>query len=161
MRLRRNKPLFLIDIAVPRDLDPELNDLENVFVYDIDDLTTVVELNKTEREREAVKAARIVDEEVLKFQRWFKGMAVTPTIAALQKKAQEICRLELEKTLPRLQGLSGKEQQAVEKMAGAIISKMLYDPLLFLKKDSCKQDSNAKADLLRTIFGLAEDDNQQ
>ena len=161
MRLRKNKPLFLIDIAVPRDLDPELNDLENVFVYDIDDLTTVVELNKTEREREAVKAARIVDEEVLKFQRWFKGMAVTPTIAALQKKAQEICRLELEKTLPRLQGLSGKEQQAVEKMAGAIISKMLYDPLLFLKKDSCKQDSNAKADLLRTIFGLAEDDNQQ
>jgi glutamyl-tRNA reductase len=159
MRVRRNKPLFLIDIAVPRDLDPGLNDLENVFVYDIDDLTSVVELNKSEREKEAVKAGRIVDEEVLKFQRWYKGMAVTPTIAALHKKADDICRLELEKTLPRLGGLSEKEQQSIEKMAAAIISKMLYDPLLFLKQDSCKQDGNVKADMLRTIFGL-EDDQQ-
>ena len=160
MRLRRNKPLFLIDIAVPRDLDPGLNDLENVFVYDIDDLTSVVELNKSEREKEAVKAVRIVDEEVLKFQRWYKGMAVTPTIAALHKKADDICRLELEKTLPRLGGLSEKEQQSIEKMAAAIISKMLYDPLLFLKQDSCKQDSNVRADMLRTIFGLRDNDEQ-
>jgi glutamyl-tRNA reductase len=85
MRVRRNKPLFFIDIAVPRDLDPGLNDLENVFVYDIDDLTSVVELNKSEREKEAVKAGRIVSEEVLKFQSWYKGMEVTPTIAAMRK----------------------------------------------------------------------------
>jgi glutamyl-tRNA reductase len=161
MRVRKNKPLFFIDIAVPRDLDPELNDLENVFVYDIDDLTTVVELNKSEREKEAVKAGRIVDEEVLKFKRWYKGMAVTPTIAALQKKADGICRFELEKTLPRLQGLSEREQQAIEKMTAAIVSKMLHDPLLFLKKDTCKHDSNVKADMLRTIFGLEDDDGQQ
>jgi glutamyl-tRNA reductase len=159
MRLRRNKPLFLIDIAVPRDLDPGLNDLENVFVYDIDDLTSVVELNKSEREKEAVKAGRIVDEEVLKFQRWYKGMDVTPTIAAMRKKADDICRMELEKTLPRLQGLSDKERQSVEKMAAAIISKILYDPLVFLKQDSCKHDSKVKVDMLRTIFGL-EDDNE-
>jgi glutamyl-tRNA reductase len=159
MRVRRNKPLFLIDIAVPRDLDPELNDLENVFVYDIDDLTSVVELNKSERKKEAVKAGRIVDEEVLKFQRWYKGMEVTPTIAAMQKKAGDICRLELEKTLPRLQGLSARDQQSIEKMAAAIASKILYDPLVFLKQDSCKQNSKVKADMLRTIFGL-EDDNE-
>lgn len=159
MRLRRNKPLFLIDIAVPRDLDPGLNDLENVFVYDIDDLTSVVELNKSEREKEAVKAGRIVDEEVLKFQRWYKGMDVTPTIAAMRKKADDICRMELEKTLPRLQCLSDKERQSVEKMAAAIISKILYDPLVFLKQDSCKHDSKVKVDMLRTIFGL-EDDNE-
>jgi glutamyl-tRNA reductase len=159
MRTRRNKPLFLIDIAVPRDLDPGLNDLENVFVYDIDDLTSVVELNKSEREKEAVKAGRIVDEEVLKFQRWYKGMDVTPTIAAMRKKADDICRMELEKTLPRLQGLSDKERQSIEKMAAAIISKVLYDPLVFLKQDSCKHDSQVKVDMLRTIFGL-EDDNE-
>ena len=159
MRTRRNKPLFLIDIAVPRDLDPGLNDLENVFVYDIDDLTTVVELNKSEREKEAVKAGRIVDEEVLKFQRWYKGMDVTPTIAAMRKKADDICRMELEKTLPRLQGLSDKERQSIEKMAAAIISKVLYDPLVFLKQDSCKHDSQVKVDMLRTIFGL-EDENE-
>jgi glutamyl-tRNA reductase len=158
MRVRRNKPLFFIDIAVPRDLDPGLNDLDNVFVYDIDDLTSVVELNKSEREKEAVKAGRIVHEEVLKFQSWHKGMEVTPTIAAMRKKADAICRIELEKTLPRLQGLSEKERQSIEKMAAAITSKILYDPLLFLKQDSCKQNSKVKADMLRTIFGLEDDD---
>jgi glutamyl-tRNA reductase len=160
MRTRRNKPLFFIDIAVPRDLDPALNDLDNVFLYDIDDLTSVVELNKSEREKEAVKAGRIVDEEVLKFQRWYKGMAVTPTIAALRKKVDDICKIELERTLPRLQDLSDKERQSIEKMTTAIASKILYDPLNFLKKDSCKHDSNVKADILRTIFGLEEDDKR-
>jgi len=86
-------------------------------------------------------------------------MAVTPTIAAMRKKADDICRMELEKTLPRLQGLSDKERRSIEKMAAAIISKVLYDPLVFLKQDSCKHDSQVKVDMLRTIFGL-EDDNE-
>jgi len=158
MRTRRNKPLFFIDIAVPRDLDPALNDVDNVFLYDIDDLTNVVELNKSERAREAVKAGRIVDEEVLKFLRWYRGMAVTPTIAALRKKVDDICRVELERTLPRLQDLSDNERRSVEKMTMAIASKILYAPLNFLKKDSCKHDTNVKADMVRTIFGLEEDD---
>ncbi len=159
MRKRRNKPLFFIDIAVPRDLDPALNDIENVFLYDIDDLTSVVELNKAEREKEAVKASRIVDEEVLKFKHWHKGMAVTPTIAALRRKVDDICRNELDKTYPRLHGLSEKERQTLEKMTTAIASKILHDPLLFLKQDSCKHDNKMKADMLRTIFGLKEDDD--
>jgi glutamyl-tRNA reductase len=118
----------------------------------------VVELNKSEREKEAVKAGRIVNEEVLKFQNWYKGMEVTPTIAAMRKKADTICRIELEKTLPRLQGLSEKERQSIEKMAAAITSKILHDPLVFLKQDSCKQSGKVKADMLRTIFGLEDDD---
>ncbi len=158
MRTRRNKPLFFIDIAVPRDLDPSLNDLENIFLYDIDDLTNVVELNKSEREKEAVKAGRIVDEEVLKFLRWYRGMAMTPTIAALRKKVDAICRVELEKTLPRLGNLSEKERQTIEKMTTAIASKVLYDPLQFIKQNSCKQNSNVKTDMLRTIFGLKDED---
>jgi glutamyl-tRNA reductase len=158
MRVRRNKPLFFIDIAVPRDLDPGLNDLDNVFLYDIDDLTSVVELNKSVREKEAIKAGRIVDEEVLKFQRWYKGMGVTPTIAAMQKKADDVCRIELDKTLSRLHGLSDKERQSIEKMAASIASRILHDPLVFLKQNSCKQDSKVKADMLRTIFGLKDDD---
>lgn len=159
MRARRNKPLFFIDIAVPRDLDPKLNDIDNVFLYDIDDLTTVVELNKSEREKEAVKAGRIVDEEVVKFQRWYKGMALTPTIAALRKKVDDICKAELEKTLPRLHELSDNERQSLEKMTTAISSKIIHDPLLFLKQDSCKHDKKTKADMLRTIFGLDDDDD--
>ena len=105
-----------------------------------------------------MKAGRIVDEEVLKFRRWQKSMEVTPTISALRKKADDICRLELERTLPRLQGLSDKERQSIEKMTAAIVSKILYDPLQFLKQDSCKHNSKVKADMLRTIFGLKEDE---
>ena len=102
MRARMNSPLFFIDIAVPRDLDPRLIEIDNVYLYDIDDLSNVVEINKSERDKEAVKAGRIVDEETLKFQRWYQGVAVTPTIQALKKKLDDIALGELEKTLARM-----------------------------------------------------------
>ena len=159
MRTRRNKPLFFIDIAVPRDLDPKLNDLDNVYLYDIDDLTSVVEINKSVREKEAVKAGRIVDEEVLKFQHWHKGMAVTPTIAALRKKIDTICQGELERTLPRLQGLDEKDRQVIERMTAAITSKILHGPLAFLKQNSCRNDNSVKIDMLRAIFGLEDNED--
>lgn len=154
MRNRRNKPLFFIDIAVPRDLDPALNELDNVYLYDIDDLNNVVELNKAERDKEAVKARRIVDEEALKFGEWLAGLAITPTIAALREKADQVCRAELERTLPRLKNLSPKERESVEKMAAAITSKMLHDPLVYLKSESCKDQSEMKVDIFRSVFGL-------
>ena len=161
MRARRNRPLFFIDIAVPRDLDPDLNDMENVYLYDIDDLSSVVDMNRSEREREAVKAARIVDEMTLSFQRWMDGMSVTPAILALRRKADGICRSELEKTLPRLANLSGEEKQAIEVMLSAITAKMLHDPLIYLKSESCggRDTSEAKINTLRTIFGLGEDES--
>lgn len=161
MRDRRNKPLFFIDIAVPRDLDPELNDLENIFLYDIDDLSQVVEMNRSERDREAAKAQRIVDEEAIKFQRWHDGMALTPTILDLRSRAEEICKAELEKTLSRLPELSKKERQSLEKMASAITSKMLHSPLMYLKSEGChgEDDSRGKVDTIRKVFGL-EDDGQ-
>jgi glutamyl-tRNA reductase len=154
MRNRLNKPLFFIDIAVPRDLDPALNDLDNVYLYDIDDLNNVVELNKAERDKEAIKAKRIVDEEALKFKNWLAGLAVTPTIAALRAKGNQVCTLELERTLPRLTNLSSKERKSVEKMAAAIVSRMLHDPVLFLKRESCKDQSEIKVDVFRSVFDL-------
>ncbi len=153
MRNRRNKPLFFIDIAVPRDLDPGLNDLDNVYLYDIDDLNNVVELNKAERDKEAIKASRIVDEESLKFKDWLAGLAITPTLAALREKGDLIAKMELERTLPRLD-LSAKEQKSVEMMAGAIVSKLLHDPMLFLRSESCKDQSEMKVDLFRSVFDL-------
>jgi glutamyl-tRNA reductase len=87
-------------------------------------------------------------------------MAVTPTITALRKKVDDICKIELERTMPRLQGLSDKERRSIEKMTAAITSRILYDPLQFLKQDSCKHDSNVKADMLRSIFGLEDDDKR-
>jgi glutamyl-tRNA reductase len=156
MRTRRNRPLFFIDIAVPRDLDPALNDIENVFLYDIDDLSQVVEGNRAEREKEAIKARRIIDEETLKFCRWQEGLAVTPTIAALRRKADEICRQELARTLPKLQ-VSDSDRQKIEKLAQAITGKLLHHPLRFLKSESCRQGDEAKIDMVRTVFGLEGD----
>jgi glutamyl-tRNA reductase len=159
MRARRNKPLFFIDIAVPRDLDPGLNELENVYLYDIDDLSSVVEMNRSERDREAVKATRIVDEATLTFQRWMEGMAITPTIQALRQKADGICRMELDKTLPRLPSLSEQEKKTLETMLSAITSKLLHDPLTYLKSESCsgRETIEMKLNMVRTIFGLGED----
>jgi glutamyl-tRNA reductase len=159
MRTRRNRPLFFIDIAVPRDLDPALNELENVYLYDIDDLSSVVEMNRSERDREAVKAARIVDEVTLTFQRWLEGMSVTPTIQALRQKADCIWRAELARTLPRLPSLSEQEKKTLEMMLSATTTKMLHDPLTYLKSESCggRDTSEAKIDIVRTVFGLGED----
>jgi glutamyl-tRNA reductase len=154
MRDRRNKPLFFIDIAVPRDLDPALNDLDNVYLYDIDDLNNVVELNKAERDKEAIKASRIVDEEALKFKDWLAGLGITPTIADLRKKGNQIVQLELERTMPRLNNLTAKERKSVEKMAHSIASRLLHDPMIYLKGESCKDQSSMKVDMFRSVFDL-------
>ncbi len=154
MRDRRNKPLFFIDIAVPRDLDPALNDLDNVYLYDIDDLNNVVELNKAERDKEAIKASRIVDEESLKFKEWLAGLGITPTIADLRKKGNQVVQLELERTLPRLNSLTDKERKSIEKMAHAIASRLLHDPMIYLKGESCKDQSAMKVDIFRSVFDL-------
>ncbi len=160
MRLRRNRPLFFIDIAVPRDLDPQLADLENVFLYDIDDLTNVVEMNKSEREKEAVKARRIVDEESLKFQRWREGMAITPTIRSMRKKIEKICEDELDRTYGQMPNLSEKDKKNLERMTKSIASKVLHDPLQYLKNDDCERSNEKKIYNLRNIFKLQDGKNQ-
>jgi glutamyl-tRNA reductase len=154
MRERRNRPLFFIDIAVPRDLDPELNDLDNVYLYDIDDLSSVVEMNKSERENEARKAERIVAEETIKFGHWLDSMEVTPTIIALRRLAEEISRDEVERTLGRLGELDTTKQKAVEKMAAAIVAKLLHHPLQYLKKEHHCVHREKRINTVRELFAL-------
>lgn len=156
LRERRNRPLFFIDIAVPRDLDPDINDLDNVYLYDIDDLTSVVEMNKAERDKEALKAERIVAEETLKFSGWLENMEVTPTIVELRRMADTICRGELAKTLGRLRSLGPAEQKSIEKMAAAIVAKMLHNPLQFLKSDvdGHGPDRRTRINTVRDLFHL-------
>lgn len=156
MRRRRNKPLFFIDIAVPRDLDPEINTLENVYLYDIDDLQSVVEMNREQRDKEAIKAQRIVEEETLKFQRWLEGMEVTPTIVDLRTVAESICQAELAKTLPRLNGISSKERKSIERMASSIVGKMLHHPMRYLKTDHACVAQSERIMQVRTLFQLNE-----
>ena len=161
MRARMNSPLFFIDIAVPRDLDPELITLDNVYLYDIDDLTNVVEINKSERDKEAVKAERIVDEETLKFMNWYAGVAVTPTIQALKQKLDDIARQELGRTLAKMPGLEDGERQQLARMTEAMVAKILHEPLMYLKSESCagRDKSDAKITQVREVFGLGKEEN--
>lgn len=163
MRERRNRPLFFIDIAVPRDLDENINDLDNVYLYDIDDLNNVVEMNKAEREREAVKAERIVAEETLKFSSWLDGMEVSPTIVELRNMAEQISRTELEKTMGKMKDLSPQERKSLEKMASAIVAKMLHNPMQFLKADNGRHgiDRRERITLIRDLFQLDDQNDSQ
>jgi glutamyl-tRNA reductase len=154
MRQRHNSPLFLIDIAVPRDLDPKINDLDNVYLYSIDDLQSVVDINKGERDKEAVHAERIVTEETLKFMLWLGSMEITPTIVAMREKANALCRAEVDRTMSHLKNLSPNEQKSIEKMAESIANKLLHHPILFLKNNGSPEDRRRNLAMIRSIFGL-------
>ena len=160
MRQRRNSPLFLIDIAVPRDLDPKLNDLENVYLYGIDDLTQVVDINKAERDKEALRAERIVSEETLKFMLWLGSMEVTPTIVAIRGKAEAIRKAELERTLSGMNSLTDKEMKSLDKMTSAMMDKILHHPIVYLKKnDDSIKDKKVKLALIRKFFNLDQENS--
>jgi glutamyl-tRNA reductase len=154
MRKRRNKPLFLIDIAVPRDLDPGLNSLDNVYLYDIDDLNNVVDLNKTQRTKEATVAERIVNEETLVFMNWLDSFSVSPTITAIREKAEKIRKTELSRTLKRMNGLPEKERESIEALSQAIVNKLLHDPFIFLKNNCTGEKQKNQLGIIKDIFKL-------
>lgn len=156
MNQRMNRPLFLIDIAVPRDLDEKLNKLDNVYLYDIDDLTSVVDVNKSERDKEAGRGERIVTEETMKFVQWMEGMEITPTIIELRKKADAICKAEIDRTLGNIKDITPKTQKSIEKMAGAIVNKLLHDPINYMKADH-PGDKGEKLAAIRQLFDLDQD----
>ncbi len=156
LRKRRLRPLFFIDIAVPRDIEPAVNELENVYVFDIDDLKQVVEENLGRRRKEARRADRIIEEEVLKFERWLRELEVYPTIKALREKAEEIRRRELARTLPRLRNLSPEDKEALEVMTEAIVNKILHAPILYLKMGYHRMGREAIT-TVRRVFDLDGD----
>jgi len=156
MRTRRNRPLFFIDIAVPRDIDPRIHDLNNVYVYDIDDLQGVIEENIEDRQREAVKAERIIDEAVIQFGQWYRSLDVVPTIKALRAKVEAVARAEIQRTLGQMSHLSENDVQAIEKMVHATINKILHDPTHYLRSNGCQNDRGLSLDLTRKLFKLDE-----
>jgi glutamyl-tRNA reductase len=156
MRGRRNRPIFFIDIAVPRDIDPAINSLNNVYVYDIDDLKGVVDENVEDRRREAAKAERIIDEAVIQFDHWYQSLNVVPTIKALRAKIEAVADAELEKALPSLAQITENERQCIERMIHSTINKILHDPTRYLKSNGCLGDRSASVDITRKLFGLDE-----
>jgi glutamyl-tRNA reductase len=157
MKQRKQRPLFFIDIAVPRDIDPQVNQLDNVYLYDIDDLQGVVAQNIAARKDEAVQAERIVREEAVKFRNWMNGLEVVPTIVALRNKVEDIRLGELKKAGPVLQELTSEQQRAIEAMSQAMINKILHDPISFLKKPGDPLQVSQQADLTQKIFRLNAD----
>ncbi len=156
MRERKQKPIFFIDIADPRDIAPEVGDLENVYLYNIDDLQKVANENIKDREKEAQKAEAIVQDEVVKFVRWYQSLEITPTIIALREKCEGIRKKELEKMLSLHPHLSEKERQSLEAMTSAIINKILHAPLSRLKQNDEEAMSDIYVDALRTLFHLPD-----
>lgn len=155
MRKRRNRPLFFIDIAVPRDIDPEINRLTNSYVYDIDDLKGVIEENIEDRQREAVKGERIVDEAVIKFRQWFESLEIVPTIKAIRGKLEAIAETELKKTL-QSESLPPSAHDTVRRMAQSMINKILHDPTDVLKRDGCQKGQSFYLDVARKLFRIDE-----
>jgi glutamyl-tRNA reductase len=157
LRKRKNRPIFFIDIAVPRDVDPAVNDLSNVYVYDIDDLKGVVQLNIAQRGQEALKAERIVQEEVIKFGKWLETLEVVPTIISLKAKAEAIRQAELKKSLANLGEFNPEQLKALETLTVSITEKMMNDPILVLKKKADRPTRELYLDVARKLFNLDRD----
>ena len=154
MKHRRHRPIFFIDIAVPRDLDPEINRVDNAFLYDIDDLQHVVEQNRHEREKEAAKAEEIVTEELEEVRGWLRTLEVVPTIAGLRDSVEQIRRDELDRLGNRLSDLSDGQRAQVELLTSSIVNKILHAPTVRMKEAAGRDDCYLYVDAVRTLFGL-------
>ncbi len=156
-RERRGRPLFLIDLAVPRDVDPAINELDGCYVYDIDDLEAVVAETLGARRREAAAAEAIVAAEAEDFRTWHASRDVVPAIASLRARAEEIRRSELEKAEARLGALSESERRAVESVTAQIVNKLLHLPTVRMKQAAAAADGVVYADAVRHLFGLEDE----
>ncbi len=156
MKERKHRPIFFIDIADPRDIEPKVGDLENAYLYNIDDLQKVAFENLKDREKEAEKAEGIVREEVERFVRWYHSLEVTPTIIALRKKFEEIRVRELKKMLSLHPELTEKERKSLEAMTSAIINKILHEPITHLKEKDEEAMADFYIDALQTLFQLPQ-----
>lgn len=153
MHSRRNRPLFFIDIAVPRDIDPEINKLNNTYVYDIDDLNGVIDENIEDRNKEAIKGERIIDEAVINFNKWYGGLDVVPTIVELRNKIDSIVSAEIQKTMQTIE-LSENDRESLGRMKISLINKIMHNPILLLKEDGCKGNNSIYIDVTRKLFKL-------
>ncbi len=151
---RKNRPMFLIDIAVPRNIDPAVNEVEGAFLYDVDDLEGVVNANIQERTKQAEQAEAIVFQEVEAMMSRLKLEQVTPTIISLQEQLEEIRAAEVLRTLRRMPGLTPEQQQQIEQMTKSIINKIAHGPISELRRNAGQPEGNQAIELIRKVFHL-------
>jgi glutamyl-tRNA reductase len=155
LKARRGKPIFFVDIAVPRDVEPEVARLDGVFLYNIDDLQGIVHDNMRARAAEAERAGALVDEEVAEFVAWQRARAIGPIVQALQQHARAIAEAELGRVRGKLQGLTPEQQRAVEALANGIVQKLLHKPMTALRQAAVGEAGEADlAGAVQQLFGL-------
>jgi glutamyl-tRNA reductase len=160
MKERKHRPMFFIDISVPRNIDPLVNNVDNAFVYDIDDLQSVVQANLKERTKEARKAEEIIAEEIGTFYRWVKSLDVVPTIIAIRNYLERIRKSEFEKCASQLEGLTDKDRETLDAMTRAIVKKILHSPINHLKKEADKVKGDLYIEAVRGLFDLPPVDEE-
>jgi len=161
MRQRRGRPLFLIDIAVPRDVDPQIRDLDNVFVFDIDDLEQVVESNRQEREQEIRQVQTLIEEEIEDFLHWFNALGTGPLIRGLRQRAEELRQVELDRWTGKLRHLSEEDRRTVEGLLRGYANKLLHLPLVQIRELANEEDGYIRLDTVRRLFGLDAGDDAE
>ncbi|MFI5323361.1 MAG: glutamyl-tRNA reductase [Thermodesulfobacteriota bacterium] len=154
LKLRNNEPMFMIDIAVPRDIDPRVGELADIYLYDIDDLKNVLDENIKTRKDNAERAEEIVMEIERAFQAWINSLKVVPAIIDLKKRFEQIQKSEVDRALAKLENYSDKERDVIRLMASRIISKILHGPLTNLKKEASTSLGALYVDSVKKLFEL-------
>ncbi|MDF2714163.1 MAG: glutamyl-tRNA reductase, partial [Paenibacillus sp.] len=154
MRARRSRPLFMIDIAVPRDIDPEIANLSNVYLYDIDDLELIVETNLNERHKEAAKIGTMIEKEIEAFDQWYKLLGVSPAIRALQEKAVAIHDETIVSMLNKLPDLGDREVKIIRKLSKSMLNQMMRDPIMRIKELAGERKGEEAIQMFTHLFAL-------
>lgn len=162
VRRRRGRPLIMIDLAVPRDIDPQIASFDGVYTFDVDNLERVIEANLKERRREASVAEKLIEAEAAQFAAWLKGLDVVPTIVSLREKIQGIAAAECSRTLSTLSHLADRDRKAIEGLLRAVVNKILHEPTSRLRQSGSDEESGARlAEAARLLFNLPEPSLQE
>jgi len=158
LKKRRYEPMFLIDISVPRNIDPAVNDIDNVYLYDIDDLERVVAENRAEREKELAQCRGMIADSVAAFQGEVRVMDAGPLIAAIKRNADEIRDMELQRVFNKLGRLDDRERQEIEYLANRIINKLLNSPIAAIREEAAAGGSFRVLQAAERLFDLDDEE---
>jgi glutamyl-tRNA reductase len=153
VKRRKYRPLLLVDLAVPRDIDPRVGDLDNLYLYDVDDLVRVANDHRASRQEEAAQAELIVSTESVALAHWMRSLAVVPTLTALRTKLSEIARAEVDRTLSSTPALEKAQREALDRLAEAIVNKVLHTPTTALRREAMSGGTDLAATVQR-LFDL-------
>ena len=156
MRRRKQRPLFIIDIAVPRNVDPQIDRADNIYLYDVDDLQEIAQENKDKRHAASDEAAKIIDAEVYKFDRWLKSLKVFPTIQRLKERLSRVSEAETQKVLKKLSHLSKEDQEWISRLGEQILNKVLHPSVEYIKWEASLDKFDA-VELIEDLFALYGD----